>query len=54
VSNDELVIEQAYTYPLSRMALYTGVRDDTKHNGTTAGGSYKTIISHTYTLYHYT
>jgi hypothetical protein len=40
MSNDELVIEQAYTFPLSRMALYTGVRDDTKHNGTTAGGSY--------------
>jgi hypothetical protein len=39
VSNDELVIEQAYTYPLSPLMLYTGVQDKSKQDGNTAGGS---------------
>jgi hypothetical protein len=39
MSEDELVIEQAYTHPLSRLMLYTGVKDKSKQTGTTAGGS---------------
>jgi hypothetical protein len=39
MSEDELVIEQAYTCPLSRLMLYTGVKDKSKQTGTTAGGS---------------
>ena len=36
--NDELIIEQAYTFPLPARALDTGVPDVTKLKGDTAGG----------------